>query len=349
MKSAGTPRHGVAGRLASLTVVALAVAAAVYAFRRSARNPSSDDATIDADVVHVAALVGGRIARIPVTENARVAKGDVLFQIDDTAYRLTVQQATADLEIATAVLDTQHRFLSTQRSTAAVASEQTRRALANFSLAERTTGRLRPLNAKGYVPTQQLDQAEVLERDAATSLRQAREHEAAAVRAIDTDKAAEATMRARQTALAIARKALDDTTVRAPHDGLVVGLRVTPGEVVIPSQSLFTLIDTEAWFAEANFRETDLHAIAVGDHATVYCMIDRRRAIEGTVEGIGWGVLTGDRINLPRSVPYVEPSLNWVRVAHRFPVKVKLKNPPPDLMRVGASAVVEIHHDNAGR
>ena len=73
-------------------------------------------------------------------------------------------------------------------------------------------------------------------------------------------------------------------------------------------------------------------------------MIDRRQPIKGIVQGIGWGVLDEERINLPRSVPYVQRSLNWVRVAQRFPVRVRLENPPEQLMRLGASAVVEVKH-----
>ena len=114
--------------------------------------------------------------------------------------------------------------------------------------------------------------------------------------------------------------------------------------MVAPAQALFTLIATEEWFAVANFRETDLHAIAVEDCATVFSMIDRRVPIKGVVEGIGWGVLDDERINLPRSVPYVQRSLNWVRVAQRFPVRVRLEHPPEHLMRLGASAVVEVKH-----
>jgi membrane fusion protein, multidrug efflux system len=90
--------------------------------------------------------------------------------------------------------------------------------------------------------------------------------------------------------------------------------------MVAPGQSLFTLVNDEEWFAVGNFRETDLHAIAVGDCATVYSMIDRTAAIKGVVQGLGAGVLDTDRINVPRSVPYVERSLNWVIVAQRFPV-----------------------------
>jgi multidrug efflux system membrane fusion protein len=199
------------------------------------------------------------------------------------------------------------------------------------------------------VPTQQFDQAQVAQHDAVTSLRQAQEQEAAALRAVGDEQGAMAAIRAREAALAIAKRALDDTTVRAPHDGRVVGLSVLSGEMVVPSQALFTLIDTEAWYAVANFRETDLRAIANGDCVTAYSLIDRGKPIKGSVEGIGWGVLDEERINLPRSVPYVERSLNWVRVAQRFPVRVRLDNPPQQLMRLGASAVVEVKHGAACR
>jgi multidrug efflux system membrane fusion protein len=117
--------------------------------------------------------------------------------------------------------------------------------------------------------------------------------------------------------------------------------------MVVPSQSLFTLISTEEWYAVANFRETDLHAISVGNCATVFSMIDRRKPITGVVEGVGWGVLDTDRVNLPRSVPYVQRSMNWVRVAQRFPVRIRLQGPPEQLVRLGASAVVEIKHGDA--
>jgi multidrug efflux system membrane fusion protein len=344
MEAAGTHRRAPWTILVSLAIVAAAIGFGLYALHRSSIMPTTDDASIDADVVHIAAEVGGRIIDIPVEENSHVARGDLLFQIDPVPYQLAVDQARANLEIARATLETQRRILSTQRSAAVVAADQVRSAATNLDLATRTVDRLRPLAAKGYVPTQQLDQAQTTQRDATTSLSQAREQQAAAVRAIDTDEAALATVRARQAELGIAERHLHDTTVRATHAGRVVGLSVLSGEMVAPGQSLFTLVNDEAWFAVGNFRETDLHAIAVGDCATVYSMIDRTAAIKGVVQGLGAGVLGTDRINLPRSVPYVERSLNWVIVAQRFPVRVRLVDPPPNLVRLGATAVIEAKH-----
>jgi membrane fusion protein, multidrug efflux system len=349
MESAGKTRTIPRGRLISIAIVVLAAAFAFYAMHESNTHPTSSDGSIDADVVHVAAAVGGRLIELPVVENARVAAGDLLFQIDPLPYRLALEQTAADLNIAEAELETRRRVLATQQSAATIAADQTKSARENHDLAARTLQRLRPLAASGYVPQQQLDQAQVTEKDTATALIQAQEQEAAAYRAIDTEAAAAATVRARKAALAIAQRQLDDTTVRATHNGLVVGLTVSTGEMVIPAQSLFTLINTDEWFAAANFRETDLDAIAIGDCATVFSMIDRGVAIKGVVQGIGWGVADQDRVNIPRSVPYVERSLNWVRVAQRFPVRVRLENPPPALMRLGASAVVEIKHGAACR
>ncbi|WP_267221265.1 multidrug transporter subunit MdtN [Dyella silvae] len=316
---------------------------------RAADNPSTDAASIDADVVHVASEVGGRVIKLGVTENAEVKRGDLLFQIDPESYRNTVAQARADLAVAEATLATQRRVVSTQGSNAVVASEQTRKAIQNAGLASRTVERLRPLARDGYVPQQQLDQAEVAEHDAQKSLSQAQELQAAAVTAVDTTAGAEATVQARRAALAIAEHSLRQTTVLAPHDGRVVGLTVTSGEIVAPWQSLFTLIASDEWFSVGNFREDVLKHVAVGDCATVYSMIDRSRPIRGIVTGIGSGVLDTERVDVPRGLPYVERSLNWVRVSQRFPVRVRLKDPPQELVRLGASAIIEVHHGAACR
>jgi multidrug efflux system membrane fusion protein len=86
-----------------------------------------------------------------------------------------------------------------------------------------------------------------------------------------------------------------------------------------------------------------LPAIAVGDCAQVYVLADRSVRIAGSVTGIGWGVISEDVINLPRGLPYVPKSLNWVRIVQRFPVRIRLIDPPEDLMRIGASAVTVVH------
>ncbi len=168
MKAEGAQKTSRSGRLIALGIVVLAAIIALYAARWTSAHPSSSDASIDADVVHVASAVGGRIIEIGVRENAWVRKGTVLFRIDPLPYQLLVAQTEADLALARAQLGTQRRAVATQRSNATIAGKQTTTARANYDLATRTAERLRPLTAKGYVPGQQLDQADVNARDAAT-------------------------------------------------------------------------------------------------------------------------------------------------------------------------------------
>ncbi|CAD6553380.1 Multidrug resistance protein MdtN [Paraburkholderia hiiakae] len=350
MKMAGqNPRHAWRGRAIAVVIVLLGAAALWYAYDRSSRYPSTDDASIDADVVHVASPVGGRIIRVPVEENQHVSKGDVLFEIDPVPYRLGVAQAQAEVELARASLGTRRRTLIGETSNATVAADQTRRATHNYDLATRSVDRLRPLAAQGYVSAQQLDQAVVAQRDASVSLAQAQVQQRSSTQTIGDDTDAIAALHAREAALAIAQRALDDTVVRAPFDGYVTGLTILAGETVAPNQSIFTLVHSGEWFAVANFRETALGAIDVGDCATVYSMIDRKQPMSGKVIGIGAGILDTDRVNLPRSLPYVQQSVNWVRVAQRFPVRVRIDAPVNKLVRIGASAIVEVRHGQSCR
>src|SRR5215831_15301948 len=115
MKAAGKPHTSSRGKIASAGIILLAVAAAAFAAYRIETRATTSDSSIDADVVHVAAAIGGRIIKIAVSENQRVAKGDLLFQIDPLPYQLAVAQAEADLAIAEAQLETQRRILATQR------------------------------------------------------------------------------------------------------------------------------------------------------------------------------------------------------------------------------------------
>ncbi|MCP3727927.1 multidrug transporter subunit MdtN [Paraburkholderia sp. CNPSo 3272] len=350
MKMAGqNPRRAWKGRAIAVVIVLLGAAALWYAYDRSSRYPSTDDASIDADVVHVASPVGGRIIRVPVEENQHVAKGDVLFEIDPVPYRLAVAQAQAEVELARASLATRRRTLIGETSNATIAADQTRRATHNYDLATRSVERLRPLEAQGYVSAQQLDQAVVAQRDASVSLAQAKVQQHSSAQTVGDDTDAIAALHAREAALAIAQRGLDDTVVRAPFDGYVTGLTILAGETVAPNQSIFTLVHSGEWFAVANFRETALGAIEVGDCATVYSMIDRRQPMSGKVIGIGAGIMDTDRVNLPRSLPYVQQSVNWVRVAQRFPVRVRIDAPVNRLVRIGASAIVEVRHGQSCR
>ncbi|MBA4788161.1 MAG: multidrug transporter subunit MdtN [Rhizobiales bacterium] len=340
------PSHRIRSVAALVALVAV-VGAVLLGWRyiRSAElNPLSDDAVITAEVVNVAASVPGRIVTFGVAENASVRKGALLFALDPAGYRLAVEQAAADLRVAEAAEADKRRVVAAERSNAEIAREQVVRARQNLDLATQTLARLEALRPKGYVSAQQVDDAATAKSDAEVSLKQALKQEAAADVLVSDTAAAQALVAARRAALAIAERGLAETEVRAPFDGKVVGLEAAAGGYVLPGQSVFTLIDTDAWFVSAAFLETELTRIRIGDCATLYALADRTRPIRGRVEGIGWGVTSEEQIALPRKMPIVPKTLDWVRVAQRFPVRIRLIDPPEDLMRIGASATATVHH-----
>jgi multidrug efflux system membrane fusion protein len=127
----------------------------------------------------------------------------------------------------------------------------------------------------------------------------------------------------------------------------VVNLNIAEGEFAAAGRSLFTLIDTRNWYVIANVRETDLSEIRPGTAAEIYLMSDPDRRFAGTVQSIGFGVYPEEGGSSTNGLPSVPRSINWVRVAQRFPVRIRVDEPQPPLFRIGASAVALFTPDNA--
>jgi multidrug efflux system membrane fusion protein len=122
----------------------------------------------------------------------------------------------------------------------------------------------------------------------------------------------------------------------------VTNLNIAVGEYARQSQQVFALVDDRAWYVIANFRETYVDVIKPGMAAEVFLMSYPNRRFRGVVQGIGWanypeeGPTVGVLPNVPRT-------LNWVRLASRFPVRILLEERDPERpFRMGATAVVTI-------
>ncbi|OCP02722.1 MULTISPECIES: multidrug transporter subunit MdtN [unclassified Ensifer] len=328
-------------RLLAPVVIASAVVAVYFAFWQVDRSPRTDVAEVDAPTVAIAASVPGKVISVDVHNNASVKKGDVLFRLDPEPYRLRLEQARAELRAAQSEVAQGERNLDLERANADVADRQIARARNNARLARQTQERLEPLLPKRFVTEQQVAEARTAAADAEVSLAQALQSAHGANRVVGTLDTRKAQADVARATVALAERDLENTVVRAPFDGKIVGLRMVVGKVVVPAETLFTLIDTAEWEIVAFFRETELKAIGVGSRADVFVMADPERRISGTVVGVGWGVRSEESATI-LGIPIVSNSLNWVKVAKRFPVHVRLEGPPEDLMRVGASAVVTI-------
>jgi membrane fusion protein, multidrug efflux system len=134
---------------------------------------------------------------------------------------------------------------------------------------------------------------------------------------------------------------LQFTRVRAPFSGRVVNLNISTGAFARIGTDVFTLVDTGTWYVMANFRETQLRHIPAGAPVDLYLQSHPGRRFRGTVVGLGWAVLpeNGTSVN---GLPRVDRSLDWIRLAARFPVRIKVEN-PDESFRIGASAVATVH------
>jgi multidrug efflux system membrane fusion protein len=92
----------------------------------------------------------------------------------------------------------------------------------------------------------------------------------------------------------------------------------------------------------ANFREAEIRHMTPGTMADVYLLSAPERHFRGKVQGISWAVKPEGEIDLPHGVPFVKRELNWVHISQRFPVRLEIESPDPELFRMGASAVVII-------
>src|SRR5262245_21843145 len=329
------------GVLVSVVALAGALVTIVVVVRRIDRHPRTDDAYLEAYLVHMAPDVSGRIVELNVRDNQRVDKGDVSFRIDPDPYRIHVDQARAAVAALEAQLAVTGDMVASQTAKADAAASSVGVAEAQQALAASTLERIEPLLGMGFVTAQQVDQARAAQRTARLELQQARLVAAEARQAITSTKPIASQLEGARAALALAERDLNKTDVDAPCGGRITALDISAGEFAAAGRPLFTIINTERWYAIGNFRETDLIGIKPGQPATVYVMADPDRPLRGEVESLGWGVASGTGASFG-GMPHVERTLNWVRIAARFPVRILLDAPPDDLTRFGASAVIVI-------
>ena len=326
----------------AIAIVAVAVALLGIVLWRLDNAATTDDAYVYADTISVVPEVSGRIVELPVRDNLAVHKGDLLLRIDPRPYQAALNQARARLDALNQQILLTQRSVNAQQYNAEAVKAAVERARAAANQATDTLRRTEPLLAQGYTSAEEVDRARTAQRATQAELNasalQARQA-AAAVSGVDALVAQRAEAQAQ---IAIAELNLEFTEVRAPFDGRVVSLRTTVGQFASALKPVFTLIDSRHWYVVANFRETDLRQIRPGTRATVYLMSDTGKRFAGEVDSIGFGVLPDDGGVVLEGLPRVQRSINWVHVSQRFPVKIAVRDPDPELFRVGTSAVATL-------
>jgi multidrug efflux system membrane fusion protein len=333
------------GRILALCAIAIAVVLGILVVFTIDRRPRTHDARLFAFSAAMASEINGRIVRVYVSNDQPVTKGSPLILIDPVPYEMQLRQARAQAAALRAQIHLTGRQVESQNSGALAAESQVQKAADQLKYAQDTRQRLEPLVKPGFVTQQQLDEARTNESSALAALNALTKSAKQAHQAVGDTLSLEAQLEGAEASEALAARNLDLTTLRAPFDGIVVGLQIAAGTFALSGHPLFSLIKSDAWYAIADFRETELPRIAVGDRATVWTMADSERAISGRVESLGSGVQSTDQDG--PGLPTTGRDLDWVVVAQRFPVWVHLDRPPPEAMHVGMTASVKVHHGDS--
>jgi multidrug efflux system membrane fusion protein len=336
-----------AGKILSVLIIAAAVVLALWVWGIMERHPRTDDATVRANVVGIVPRVRGQIIKLCVQDNQAVQEGDVLFEIDPDDYKLALEKANADLaaldeQIAVARAQDAELKFAVKAAEAAVESGN-----AQVKQADDTLHRLEPLLPKGFATAEQVDQAGTAKEIATSGLAAEEQRLNQAKVALSALETLTAQRPGAVAAVHLAELELSYCEVRAPFPGRVISLNISAGAYASAGIPVFSLLDTRHWYVMANFREAEVRHMAPGTEAEVYLLSAPDRRFRGKVQGIGWAVEPEDEIDIPHALPYVKRELNWVHIAQRFPVRIEVEDPDPDLFRMGVSAVAIIKGEDS--
>jgi multidrug efflux system membrane fusion protein len=314
-----------------------------YALERA----KSDLRALEGQIADERRIIAGKESGVSVAEASRSSAEANLARA-----AASVEQAKADVANAKAAIE---------------------RADAELAYASNNFHRIEPLLAKQFVTVDQVDQAHTLQATRSQAAQQARSQLALAEAGLNVaaaqyrqavavveqsnkqvDQAAHnvttlepllGQVPGKQAAIKTAQYNFDNCRVYAPFDARVTNLTISEGAYTTAGQQIFTLIDTRIWWVIANFRETQLQHITTGTRTDVYVLSKPSVRFSGVVDSVGYGVtpdaeLVG-HLTQP-GLPDVQRTLNWVHLASRFPVRVRIQSQPSDVFRLSESAVVVI-------
>jgi membrane fusion protein (multidrug efflux system) len=295
----------------------------------SRTHVSTDDAAVDGHIVPVLAKVGGYVQTVTVAENSRVQQDSLLVQIDPAEYN--VRLASADADLAAARAATGAAGLTGQAEAAVLAAagqqasleSQIEAARVAESKARADLARTKELADKQIVSRQALDAAQAA-ADAATASLQALQRQGGSASAAVTNAHAGVRLAAaRLQAAAVARQSaalqLSYTKVSAPESGIVSRKQVEPGQLVQAGQPLLTIVSDSAVWVTANFKETQLARIRVGQEVDIEVDAYKGQTVKGRVESVS--PATGSRFAL---LPPDNATGNFTKVVQRVPVRVAI-------------------------
>jgi len=321
-------------RLLMWSLPFLAAAAALFFWLGAGRYIETDNAYVKGDRVYIATELSGPIVEVAVRENQRVSRGQLLYRLDETPYRLALAKIESDIEIQRAEIRGLRAQWRTKR-------EDIKAALSQQVYAQADYERQKDLADRKFAPAAKLEESR-MSADVARQRIASAEEDLQRIEAqlagdpkikVDDHPRVKQMLAARDEALLNLRR----TTIEAPLDGIVSKVLVPGSYAVTGVPSVAVVADTDLWI-EANFKETELTRVRVGQPVTI--TIDTYPDMKCTGRVTSLAQSTGAEFSV---LPPQNATGNWVKVVQRIPLRASVhcrEGDPP--LRVGMSATIDI-------
>src|ERR1700752_1265702 len=324
--------------LAGVVLLVAAIFPGISSYRYFNSHVYTDDAYVDGSVGLISSRITGTVVKVFVEDNWRVKAGDTLLELDPSDYQVQVNAAEAQLERARQTVDQLYAQVEAARSGLALAQSQLGQARIDYN-------RARQLKGQGVVSSEYYDQANTALRVALATEglanHQLIQAEAAlGINGQDYSRYDRPVGEEAEAALEAAKLYLSYTVIKAPFDGIVTRKSVHVGHRVEVGEPLMALVPIRGLYITANYKETQLTRVRVGQPAEIEADIYPGYIYRAHVDSISIGTVSAFALLPPENA-----TGNWVKVVQRVPVKILLDSKAggnPHALRAGMSAVVTV-------
>ncbi|CAN7243328.1 HlyD family secretion protein [Rhizobium sp. LjRoot30] len=308
---------------------------------------TTENAYVRGYVTTISPQVSGYIVEVPVKDYAEVKQGDVLVRIDDRSYTQKVAQARATLQAQQASLANSHQQELSAQANIHAAEAEVESAESVLNQAELTSRRVANLTDRGVASTSESEKAAAAQLQAKAGLNRAKAAVEVARQSLATiivsRAALEANVTGAEAAVQLADIDLQNTVIVAPRDGRLGEIGARLGQYVTPGTQLLAVVPRDVWVV-ANFKETQLYGMQIGQPVTIVVDALNKRTIKGHIQN--FSPATGSEFSV---IKPDNASGNFTKIAQRVGVRISIDKDqaPIEHLGPGLSVVVSIDKSSA--
>ena len=303
---------------------------------------TTDDAYLHGNIVLISPRVQGYVTQVMVNDNQAVKQGDILVTIDDRDYQARVIQAAANVSAEIAHIERLRAMKASQQAHIETAGANIAAVQARRELVQKDLQRFNKLIDRGSASRQSLDQVQSESKQAAAELRASQavssvEHNQLTTLDIEITET-RAQLENAQAQLTLAKIDLEHTRVKAPVDGIIGNRGVQLGQLVRPGVALASLVQNSTIWVEANFKETQLQYIRLGQ--SVVIKVDAYPDLDLTGKVDSFSPASGSEFSI---LPQENATGNFTKIVRRVPIKIVFDSVGhSELLKPGLSVSVKV-------